>query len=358
MNDLKRTPLADEYEKYGAKTVDFAGWFMPVEFEGIIKEHLQVRNGVGIFDVSHMGEIVVEGKDALLFVDYLVTNDVKKLVDHQVQYAFLCKSNGGVVDDLIIYRYNEEKFLLVVNASNIEKDYLWIIEHREGFDVTIDNASDSTSQLAVQGKKAQEFLQTLTKTNLNEIGFFHFMEHVEIAGVDTLISRTGYTGEDGFELYMSNKDVIGLYHKIIEAGAVPIGLGARDTLRFEANLPLYGNELSEEWSPIEAGYGYFVKTDKADFIGKESLTKLKKDGVSRKIVGFHMEGKKIPRHGYPVFKEDQVIGFVTTGYKSPSTGEMIGLAMVEKEYSALGQEIAIEIRGKKEKAEVRNRKFL
>lgn len=358
MDDLLRTPLAEEYEKYGAKTVDFAGWFMPVEFEGIIKEHHKVREDVGIFDVSHMGEIYVEGKDALAFVNYLVTNDVSTLKNHQVQYAFLCKKDGGVVDDLIIYKYNEEKFLLVVNASNVEKDYEWILNHQSGYQVQVDNRSQQIAQLAVQGKNAEALLQKLTETDLSEIKFFYFKEQVTIAGVETLISRTGYTGEDGFELYVSPKDVIGLYHKIIKEGASPIGLGARDTLRFEANLPLYGNELSDQWSPIEAGYGYFVKTDKVDYMGKEILSNQKKEGVHRKIVGFVMEGKKIPRHGYKVYSGEREIGFVTTGYKSPSLAKMIGLAMVESDYGSLGQEIFIEIRGKKEKAAVRNRKFL
>lgn len=358
MENLKKTPLAKEYEKYGAKTVDFAGWFMPVEFIGIVKEHLEVRQGVGIFDVSHMGEILIKGSDALSFVNYLVTNDVTKLEDYQVQYAFLCKNDGGVVDDLIIYRYSQEKFVLVVNASNIEKDYAWINDHKSGFEVNVENLSNETSQLAVQGKKAEALLQNLTETDLSQIEFFHFKEHVDIAGVDTLISRTGYTGEDGFELYLKNEDVKVLYHKIIEVGAAPIGLGARDTLRFEANLPLYGNELSSEWTPIEAGYGFFVKTDKADYIGKDILVKQKEEGVERKIVGFVMEGKKIPRHGYRVYKDEEDIGFVTTGYKSPSLSKMIGLAMVDKKYSKLGEEISIEIRDKKENAVVRNRKFL
>ncbi|NLB19726.1 MAG: glycine cleavage system aminomethyltransferase GcvT [Clostridium sp.] len=358
MINLKRTPLAGEYEKYGGKTVDFAGWYMPVEFEGIMKEHEEVRERVGLFDVSHMGEILVDGKDALNFVNFLVTNDVETLVDHQVQYAFFCYENGGVVDDLIIYRYHEEKFLLVVNASNVEKDYLWILKHMAGYDVQVKNISNETAQLAVQGKKAQALLQTLTSIDLEEIKFFHFREDVEIAGIKTLISRTGYTGEDGFELYMKNEEIKDLYHKIIEAGAKPIGLGARDTLRFEANLPLYGNELSDEWTPLEAGYGFFVKMNKKEFIGKDALKLLKEQGLKRKIVGFVMEGKKIPRHGYRVYKEEEDIGFVTTGYKSPTLGEYIGLAMVNIEHSSTGEEIFIEIRGKKEKAQVRNRKFL
>ncbi len=358
MINLKRTPLADEYEKYGGKTVDFAGWYMPVEFEGILKEHEEVREGVGLFDVSHMGEILIDGKDALKFVNFLVTNDVDTLVDHQVQYAFLCNEDGGVVDDLILYRFHEDKFLFVVNASNVDKDYLWILKHTEGFDVEVRNISEETAQLALQGKSAQALLQKLTSFDLDEIKFFHFREDVEIAGVKTLISRTGYTGEDGFELYMKNEDIKELYHKLIEAGAKPIGLGARDTLRFEANLPLYGNELSEDWTPLEAGYGFFVKLNKKEFIGKDALKLQKEQGLKRKIVGFVMDGKRIPRHGYRVYKENDDIGFVTTGYKSPTLGEYIGLAMVNIEHSSIGEEIFIEIRGKMEKAYVRDRKFL
>ena len=275
-----------------------------------------------------------------------------------MQYAFLCNEDGGVVDDLILYRFHEDKFLFVVNASNVDKDYLWILKHIDGFDVEVRNISDETAQLALQGKAAQALLQKLTSFDLDEIKFFHFREDVEIAGVKTLISRTGYTGEDGFEIYMKNEDIKELYHKLIEEGAKPIGLGARDTLRFEANLPLYGNELSEDWTPLEAGYGFFVKLNKKEFIGKDALKLQKEQGLKRKIVGFVMDGKRIPRHGYRVYKEDDDIGFVTTGYKSPTLGEYIGLAMVNIEHSSIGEEISIEIRGKMEKAHVRNRKFL
>lgn len=358
MDNLKRTALADEYQKYGGKTVDFAGWFMPVEFEGIIKEHESVRNNVGLFDVSHMGEITVKGPDALSFVNRLITNDLEKIEDSQVLYTFMCREDGGVVDDILVYRFSEEDILLVVNASNTDKDYQWVLENHRDEHVEIENISNETAQLAIQGPKAESLLQAHTDEDLSEIKFFFAKRHVEIDGIDCMVSRTGYTGEDGFEIYLSNDKVVELYTNLIEDGASPIGLGARDTLRFEANLPLYGNELSDDWTPIEAGFGFFVKTDKADFIGKEVLKKQKEDGVSRKIVGFTMSDKKIPRHGYRVLKDGEEIGFVTTGYKSPTLGEIIGLAMVKTEFSKIGTEIDVEIRNKTSKAMVRSRKFL
>ena len=358
MDNLKRTALADEYQKYDGKTVDFAGWFMPVEFEGILKEHEAVRNNVGLFDVSHMGEITVKGKDALKFVNYLITNDLEKIVDNQVLYTYLCREDGGVVDDILVYRFKEDDILLVVNASNTDKDYHWVVENRNGFEVEIENVSDVTAQLAIQGPNAEALLQVHTETDLSEIPFFFARRDVVIDGMNCMVSRTGYTGEDGFEIYLSNDDVVELYTNLIDDGAVPVGLGARDTLRFEANLPLYGNELSDDWSPVEAGYGFFVKVDKEKFLGKEVLSKQKAEGVGRKIVGFTMSDKKIPRHGYKVLKDGHEIGFVTTGYKSPTLGEIIGLAMVDAEHAKIGTEIDIEVRGKTSKAVVRSRKFL
>uniref|UniRef100_UPI00289B7BDC glycine cleavage system aminomethyltransferase GcvT n=1 Tax=Proteiniclasticum sp. TaxID=2053595 RepID=UPI00289B7BDC len=252
----------------------------------------------------------------------------------------------------------KEDILLVVNASNTEKDYQWVLGNHKDEHVEIENISNETAQLAIQGPKAESLLQAHTDEDLSEIKFFFAKRNVEIDGIDCMVSRTGYTGEDGFEIYLSNDKVVELYTNLIEDGAAPIGLGARDTLRFEANLPLYGNELSDDWTPIEAGYGFFVKTDKADFIGKEVLKKQKEDGVSRKIVGFTMLDKKIPRHGYRVLKDGEEIGFVTTGYKSPTLGEIIGLAMVKTEFSKMGTEIDVEIRNKTSQATVRSRKFL
>lgn len=358
MDTLKKTPLSEEYGRYGARMVDFAGWYMPIEFKGILQEHNAVRTGAGIFDVSHMGEITVKGADALKFTDYLITNDARKLMDNQVLYTLLCREDGGIVDDILVYRFAEDDFLLVVNAANIDKDHEWIKANSTGFDVIIENISDKVSQLAVQGPKAQEILQPIVGTDLNEIKFFHAKRNCMVGGIDCMISRTGYTGEDGFEIYLDNESAPLLYHKIISLGAEPVGLGARDTLRFEANLPLYGNELSDSVSPIEAGYGFFVKTDKERFIGKEVLSKQKAEGVTRKTVGFEMIEKKIPRHGYPVTADGKAIGTVTTGYKSPTLDKFIGLALVEAAYSKLGTEIFIEVRGKAAKAVVISRKFL
>lgn len=358
LENLKKTPLADEYQKYGGKIVDFAGWYMPVEFEGILMEHEAVRKNVGLFDVSHMGEITVKGKDALKFVNYLITNNLMNIVDNQVLYTYLCREDGGIVDDILVYRFGQEDILLVINASNIEKDFEWVKANKGDYQVEIENISNVTSQLALQGPNAQKVLQNYTDTDLSEIKFFFAERNVMIDGFNCMVSRTGYTGEDGFEIYLSNEDVVPLYNRLLGAGVTPIGLGARDTLRFEANLPLYGNELSDTVSPIEAGYGYFVKTDKEAFIGKEVLSKQKAEGVNRKTVGFTMKEKKIPRHGYSVFKDGKEIGKVTTGYKSPTLDEFIGLALIDASFAKIGEDIEIEIRGKMAKATVRNRKFI
>lgn len=358
MDGLKKTPLVEEYSRYGARMVDFAGWYMPIEFKGILQEHEAVRTNAGLFDVSHMGEITIKGKDALAYTNYLITNDASKLTDNQVLYTYLCREDGGIVDDILVYRFGEEDMLLVVNAGNIDKDHEWVLSNKEGFDVEVENLSNETAQLAIQGPKAQEYLQKLTDTNLNEIKFFHAKRDVLIDGKICMVSRTGYTGEDGFEIYLSNEDVKPLFHRIIGLGVEPIGLGARDTLRFEANLPLYGNELLDTITPIEAGYGFFVKTDKEGFIGKEVLAKQKAEGVTRKIVGFEMLEKKIPRHGYKVFSGEKEIGIVTTGYKSPTLDRYIGLALVDIEHSKLKSEIEIEIRNKMVRAVVISRKFL
>lgn len=361
MENLKKTPLVNEYEKYGGKTIDFAGWALPVQFEGIIPEHHTVRNSAGLFDVSHMGEISVQGKDALKLCQHLLTNDVSKLKDNQVLYTFMCNEAGGVVDDLLIYRFSQEDFLLVVNASNVDKDYEWIINHKSDFEAEVKNISKDMCQLALQGPKAESILQKLTDYNLAEIKFFYAKRNVSISGRECMISRTGYTGEDGFEIYTKPEDLVYLWETILKEGesqgVKPIGLGARDTLRFEANLPLYGNELSEEITPLEAGFGFFVKLDKEEFIGKEALVKQKQQVLTRKIVGFEMVDRGIPRHGYEVFKNHENIGFVTTGYLSPTLGKNVGLAMVDINNASMDEEIEIQIRNKKAKARIVSRKF-
>ncbi len=359
--NIKKTPLFDHYEKYGGKIVDFAGWALPVEFSTLKDEHNAVRNKAGIFDVSHMGEVVVSGEEAEKFLDYLLTNEIGKMQEKQISYNLMCYESGTVVDDLIVYKYTNDHFLLVINAGNIEKDVAWIMEKSKLFKVEVEHISNNIAQLAVQGPKAQEVLQKLTDFNLAEIKFFFFEEEINVAGVKCIVSRSGYTGEDGFELYMNKDFVVSLWEKIIDAGKeeglIPCGLGARDTLRFESGLPLYGNELSDQITPLEAGLGFFVKLQKDDFIGKEALVKQKEEGLKRKIVGFEMIDKGIPRHEYEVFSNDKKIGFVTTGYMAPTVGRTVGLAMVDAEFSPIGTEILIGVRNKKLKAKVVDKKF-
>lgn len=358
MENVKRTPVYESYAKYDATVVPYAGWEMPVEFIGLVPEHHKVRQDAGIFDVSHMGEITVKGKDALKFVNYLVTNDVTKLVDNQVQYTFMCDENGGVVDDYLVYRFKEDDILLVVNAANSDKDFAWIKERVGDFDVEVENISDQTGQVAVQGPKAEEYLQKMTDFDLSQIKFFHAQRDVKIGGINSMVSRTGYTGEDGFEIYTDAEDVAKLFEMIADAGVQPIGLGARDTLRFEAGLPLYGQEMSSEINPLEAGFGFFVKLNKeSDFIGKDALIKQKEEGLTRKIVGFEM-AKGSPREGYEVYKGDKKIGHVTTGYISPTLGKAIGNALVDINETELGNTFEIAVRKKKLPATVIKRQFL
>lgn len=357
MSELKRTPLFSLYKEYGGKTIDFGGWELPVQFSSIKEEHEAVRTKAGLFDVSHMGEVEVKGTGSLAYLQKVVTNDVSKLKDGGAQYTAMCYENGGTVDDLLVYKITENHYLLVINASNIEKDYNWLQSHLDE-DVTIENLSEKTAQLALQGPLAEQVLQKLVHgTQLNEIGFFKFQQEVNIAGKPALVSRTGYTGEDGFEIYCSSDDAVALWHEILSAGkeegVLPCGLGARDTLRFEANLALYGQELSPEISPLEAGIGFAVKLNKeTDFIGKAALLAQKTNGVPRKIAGIEMIDRGIPRHGYLVFNGDKLIGEVTTGTQSPTLKKNIGLALIESEYAGTGSEVEVEIRGKRLKAKV------
>lgn len=361
MDGVKKTALFNMHEKYGGKIIDFAGWALPVQYEGIIPEHEAVRNAAGIFDVSHMGEVDVKGPEAFEFVQNLVTNDVNSLVNNQVLYALMCYPDGGVVDDLLIYKFSDEHYLLVINASNIDKDYKWMLDNIGSLDVDLENISNEVSEVAVQGPLAQEILQKLTNTNLDNIKFFNCIREVYISDIKCLVSRTGYTGEDGFELYTTNNSIEQLWEKILEAGKeyglMPCGLGCRDTLRFEVALPLYGNEISSQITPLEAGLGYFVKLDKGNFIGREELMIQKVIGLKRKTVGFEMKDRGIPRHGYEIAVKGKVIGVVTTGYFSPTLKKNIGIALLETEFSELGTEIDIIIRNKPVKAEVVSKKF-
>lgn len=356
MTELKKTPLYEEYKNHGAKTIDFGGWDLPVQFSSIKDEHEAVRTKAGLFDVSHMGEIEVKGKDSLAYLQKMMTNDVSKLKDGGAQYTAMCYPDGGTVDDLLIYKKADEDYLLVVNASNIEKDFDWLKSHATG-EVEVINTSENIAQLAIQGPLAEKVLQKLTNTDLSAIKFFKFNENVDIKGVIALVSRTGYTGEDGFEIYCQQEDAVQLWNMLLEAGKedglVPCGLGSRDTLRFEANLALYGQELSKDITPIEAGIGFAVKTNKEeDFFGKEVLKEQRENGALRRIVGIEMIDKGIPRHGYEVFVGDKKIGEVTTGTQSPTLKKNIGLALLEKDFTELETEVEVQVRKKRLKAKV------
>lgn len=356
MSELKRTPLFPVYAQYGGKTIDFGGWELPVQFSSIKEEHEAVRERAGLFDVSHMGEVEVTGPDALAFVQKMTTNDASKLAINQAQYSILCYPDGGTVDDLLVYKQADDHYLLVINASNIDKDVAWLNEHVTG-DVTVKNISPEVAQLALQGPLAEKVLSRLTDTDLTTIGFFRFLPDVQLNGSKALVSRTGYTGEDGFEIYCQAEDAASLWEAILKAGeeegVLPCGLGARDTLRFEAKLPLYGQELSQGISPLEAGLGFAVKLDKeSDFIGKSALQKQKEQGVPRKLVGIEMIDRGIPRSHYPVYLGEEQIGEVTTGTQSPTLKKNVGLALIQAQHATVDQEVDVEIRGKRVKARI------
>ncbi|CAM2361436.1 glycine cleavage system aminomethyltransferase GcvT [Listeria seeligeri] len=352
MTELQKTPIHPIYEKYGAKTIDFGGWDLPVQFSGIKAEHEAVRTDVGLFDVSHMGEVLVEGSDSTAYLQYLLSNDIEKIKIGKAQYNIMCYENGGTVDDLVVYKITETKYILVVNAANTEKDYEWMVKNVFG-NVTVTNVSSMYGQLALQGPNAEKILTKLTDVDLSSISFFGFVEDANVAGVKTIISRSGYTGEDGFEIYMQSDDAIKVFEAIMAEGVLPIGLGARDTLRLEAVLALYGQELSQDITPLEAGLNFAVKLKKeADFIGKEALVKQKEAGLTRKLVGIELIERGIPRHDYSVFQNDKKIGIITSGTQSPTLGTNIGLALLETPYTELGQEVEVGIRTKKIKAKV------
>src|SRR3712207_981964 len=324
---LRRTPLYDEHKALGARLVDFSGWEMPVQYGGIKAEHQAVRERVGLFDVSHMGEAVFRGPDAERAVQRLVTRDVSRLERGQSGYSAVCYEDGGTVDDVLVYRRPED-FLVVVNAANREKDLDHFRAYTGDLDVEISDETEDWALLALQGPEAAELLQNFTGTDLSDLKYFRFAEG-EVAGAKTIISRTGYTGEDGFELYLSSDDAPRVWRELIEAGATPAGLGARDTLRLEAGMCLYGNELDPETTPLEAGIGFAVHLDKEEpFVGQEALRREKEEGPRKKLVGFKVEGRGIARHDHPVAVEGETVGTVTSGTQSPTLGEAIGLALV------------------------------
>lgn len=355
MTELKRTPLYEEHKKAGAKLIDFGGWEMPVQYAGVIEEHTTVRTKAGLFDVSHMGEVDVKGKDASAYVQYIVTNDVTRIQDGQILYSPMCYPKGGIVDDLLVYRYDDEHFYIVVNASNADKDFAWMQENAEGFNIQLENRSNQVAQLALQGPYAEKILQKLTSENLAEIKYYWF-KHGVVDGIACLISRTGYTGEDGFEVYLEPEKASQLWRKILEEGSregvQPIGLGARDTLRFEARLPLYGNELGPDISPLEAGLGFFVKLDKENFVGKDALLEQREKGIPRKLVGLEMVERGIARSHYSLQKEGEEVGFVTSGSFSPTLNKNIALGLIRADLAQMGETLDVIIRGKAVKAKI------
>ncbi len=352
-----KTCLYDKHVALNAQMSPFGGFIMPIQYTGIIEEHQAVRHAAGMFDVSHMGEIFVTGPDAEKFVNYIFTHQVADMPVGKVLYGMMLYPNGGVVDDLLVYKMQAENtFLLVVNASNIAKDYEWICAQREGFDVEICNKSDEYGEIALQGPKAEQVATEILKLPVAQLEFFTLAE-LTYNGRQLIVSRTGYTGEDGFELYADHQTIQQLWDILLNEGkVVPCGLGCRDTLRFEAGLPLYGHELTADITPIEAGFGMFVKLDK-DFIGKEVIAKQKAEGVTKKLVGIELADKAIPRAGYDIEVDGKVVGVVTTGYQSISLEKSICVALVEKEYSALGTEVEVRIRKKTFKGTVCKKRF-
>ncbi len=360
-SSLKTTPLTLIHKEMGGKLVPFAGWQMPIQFQGVIPEHQCVRDGVGIFDVSHMGEIEIRGPAAKSLIQKLMTNDIDSMQDNQALYTLMCLENGGVVDDLLVHRFSEDHYFLCVNAANTEKDFQWILKNAGSCDATIQNTSSGIAQLAVQGKHSEALLQKLCETALHEIKYYHFKKE-KIHNFEGIIARTGYTGEDGFEIYIDVNHAESVFKAILSAGKdfdlKPIGLGARDTLRMEMGYALYGNEIDEECKPYEAGLGWVIKLGKPDFIGKVELKKQKDAGNKRKLVGVRLLGRGVLRPHYRVLKKGAPIGELTSGTFSPSLNTGIGLCYVSSEYAEPGTQVEVEIRKLSVPAEVVKLPFL
>ena len=356
---MKKTPLNQVHINAGARMVDFGGWHMPVQYSGLSQEHQAVRTKAGLFDVSHMGEVIVEGEKAEEFLNYLVTNNVSRLVDGQAQYTVMCYENGGVVDDLLVYRRGKGLYLLCINAGNIDKDWEWIQRQGKKFPgLKLENVSDDFCQIALQGPLSEKILALVTDFNLAAIDYYHFAE-TSLLGKNVILSRTGYTGEDGFEIYAPASHAVTLWNRLMEVGAplglIPAGLGARDTLRTEMKFPLYGHEIDAETNPLEAGLGWVVKLDKpADFLGKEALQKVKAAGVTRSLVGIKTMERGIPRQGYDVFNENgsEKLGKITSGTLSPSLGFPVAIAFVKQGFQKPGTKLSVQIRDRFYPAEV------
>lgn len=337
----KKTCLYDKHVALGALISPFGGFDMPIQYTNIIDEHQAVRQHCGVFDVSHMGEVLVSGKDAERYVNHIFTNDVRNIPNGNILYGMMCYEDGGVVDDLLVYKMADDKFFLVINAANIDKDWAWIQQQSKGFDITLDHQSDQYGELAIQGPDAEQVMEQVLGVPCKELVFYTFKT---IDGI--IVSRTGYTGEDGFEIYAAPDAIRTYWDQLMAANIKPCGLGCRDTLRFEVGLPLYGDELSESITPIMAGLGIFVKLDKEEFIGKDALAKQKAEGAPKKLVGIELHDKAIPRHGYAVIKDGNIIGEVTTGYHSISTDKSVCMALIDSAYAALDTDVEIQIRKK------------
>jgi aminomethyltransferase len=352
---MKKTKFFNVHEKLRAKIVEFAGYLMPIQYTSIIAEHKTVRNSVGVFDVSHMGEIFISGKNALDFVQYITINDSSKLIPGRVQYSAMCYNDGGIVDDLLVYKISTTEFMLVVNASNISKDFEWMLKNNT-FGVEIKNLSDEYSLLAVQGPKSKEVIQKLCENTL-DIDYYHFIK-TKICGYNMIVSRTGYTGELGYELYFKGDEEIAedVWNKIFEAGKEfdiqPVGLGARDTLRLEMGFCLYGNDIDQNTNPLEAGLGWITKLNKDNFVGKNALLKVKKDGLKRKLVALLSDEKCFPRHGYDLTVSGNKVGVITSGTVSPVLDKAIALGYVDSKFTQDGSIINFSIRGKEIPAKI------
>lgn len=357
MTENKRTCLYERHVALGAKISPFGGFDMPIQYSGIADEHNAVRTACGVFDVSHMGEVRITGSDAERYVQHIFTGDVAPIKAGQIVYGMMLYPDGGTVDDLLVYKMGENDFFLVINAANIDKDYEWMLGAQAGLSVNIDNQSDVYGQIAIQGPLSEEVTESVLGLKVSELTFYTF-KTIETAGETLIVSRTGYTGEDGFEIYGSASYIAGAWDALIQSGkAKPCGLGCRDTLRFEVGLPLYGDELSAEISPVMAGLGMFVKTDKAEFIGRDAMVKQKAEGTSRKLVGLELSDPAIPRHGYEVMSEGKVVGVVTTGYRSISVGKSLAFALLDREYASLGTHVDVMIHRKLHDAVVVKKKF-
>lgn len=354
----KRTCLYDRHVALGALISPFGGFDMPIQYSSIVEEHNAVRHHCGVFDVSHMGEVVVTGNEAEKFVNHIFTNDIKDAPLFKIFYGMMLYPDGGTVDDLLVYKMGENNFFLVINAANIDKDVAWIRERAEGFDVVVDHKSDYYGQIAVQGPEAESVVEEVLGLPCSELTFYT-TKTIDIDGETIILSRTGYTGEDGFELYASHDFIVKQWDKLMESGRCkPCGLGCRDTLRFEVGLPLYGDELSAEISPVMAGLGFFCKLDKEEFIGKDALVEQKANGVKQKVVGIELKDKAVPRHGYAVLNaEGEKIGEITTGYHCISVDKSVAMALVDAAYGKLGTELKVQIRKKTFDGVVVKKKF-